>query len=239
MIGRIGISVVFAGLLGAPLSAVSASESDKAGILSGCTLLATMVMDKCEVRQVLSCEQKPSGSRRIDVYKEGIFKGTELYSGGLVMTEWRRGRYLQELDIRNMDRLHQNLTLMQRPCRQRRADYSFTRIRRKLRAKGQQEAMGKATIWHRGAAHYMIGGDALEVIKFISEIKWADGDTTQVTQFFDPQIGMTVGQSHENKSTKDGKVSNWTDNAVAIFRKDDPSFGLVEPSIEAGLCKAN
>ena len=110
MIGRIGISVILAGLIGAPLSAVSASESDKAGILSGCTLLATMVMDKCEVRQVLACEQKPSGSRRIDVYKEGIFKGTEFYSGGLVMTEWRRGRYLQELDVRNMDRLHQNLT---------------------------------------------------------------------------------------------------------------------------------
>ena len=225
------------GVFLAILPSNSAVASEKAGILAGCKLLATVVMETCEVRQVTQCERKPQGTRSIDVYSKGKYKGNETYAAGLIMTEWRRGRFLQTLKIDDKEAIVPALAKLRLATPGTQITYHFTQIRRKLPAKTGQEAAGRAIIVHGGTSNFTVRDGPIPVLKFETEIIWDDGSRSHVTQLFRRGIRLTLGKTQVEFDAKGKQTSSWTDNVAFIFYEGNANFGLINPNILGDECQ--
>lgn len=226
------LAATLAALVSGPMST---QADDKAGILSGCKLLATLVMENCEVRQVMRCEQRPPDDRRIDVYSGGKFRGTEEYMTGLILIDWRRGRYLQEVKVDKADEIRAALRRLQIAKPGASVDYTFTRIRRVLRSDKRQEMKGSATIRNDGIITKYVGDRRLKVLRFETKITWPDGTTSERVQYYPQWIRHAVSQKQYNYQPGK-KRTTWNDEAVLLLESHLDGFGLVSPPIKEGAC---
>jgi len=230
-------SLALAALAAAAFFAPAIAASEKAGIASGCTLMATLVADDCEIRQLMTCEQDGSDVRRLDIYVKGQFRGREKYVAGLLMTEWRRGRHVQEIRPEGDDAALTRIAGLTTAADGEKAKYRFVRVRRKLPAKTGESTSGQSEITRMGPAAIDFGGAPMPVEMYRVDLKWTGGGRSRLLRYVKPGLLVALLSEQENYDDDGNKLSASTDRVVAVYEKDDPNFGLLEPKVEDGLCK--
>lgn len=197
-----------------------AALADDIAAPAGCEIVATLVQHDCEIHQVMSCEGKPPETRLIDVYYEGVFRGSSEFFG-IHETVWRRGSRLQEVTV---DEAVGRALLALAPGET--LEMETTRSRRILPAGPDEADIATATRRTTAggpASLDLPGGGTREVLVFAEELTAEDGARIETTRHYDPALGAVLRTEWESFPASGGSSAGSL-GSVGVILPGEPGF---------------